>query len=89
MTSCSDHMANARIKQILDRVERSAYCSGRDGCWVALVKCDECARMFEEELETARAKIVSGVSLLCLACDGEAMVPAFFGVKIQISWDWG
>ena len=67
-------------------IEASSYESKRDGCRVTLVKCEECARMYEEELEGAKAKVVSGLPLLCLSCDAEAQSPAFKGLTIQLGW---
>jgi hypothetical protein len=34
--------------------------------------CDICNELFEEELEEAKAKILSGEPVLCLVCDDEA-----------------
>lgn len=82
MTSHSSHMTYEQINALVNQFKAGAYESRRDGCVVTLVKCAECSRMFEEELETAKAKAISQIDLLCLACDDSAASPAFTGVKV-------
>ncbi len=89
MTFHSSHMTDEQIEMMVANVEASSYLSRRDGCRVTLVKCSECARMFEDELEAAKAKIVSRVSLLCLGCDTDADEPGFKGLTIQFGWFMG
>ncbi len=69
--------------------ERSAYVSKRDGCLVVLVDCDSCGKQFEERLLEAKGKVLACEDILCLKCDGDAVVPAFRGITIQCSWFLG
>lgn len=70
----------------LAEMRKGSYRSVRDGCVVVLVECEECSSLYEEEFETARAKMIGGSSMSCLACDDSAGVPAFTGVTVQIGW---
>lgn len=82
----SRYLSDKDVEVRVLRAEEAAYPSRRDGCRVTLMQCSECARMFEEELESAKAKIADRQYLFCLECDDEAVVPAFTGVTIQIGW---
>ncbi len=82
----SRYLSDEDIKVRVIRAEEGAFLNRRDGCRVTLVQCSECSRMFEEELESAKAKIKDSQYLFCLECDDEAVVPSFTGVTIQIGW---
>ncbi len=86
MSQNSSSMTYEQTKAMLDIIRDGAFPSRRDGCIVTLVKCVECSRMFEEELEVAKTKVLSNQALLCLACDEDATVPGFSGVTVQIGW---
>lgn len=88
MTGYSKHMTYDQVKALVKQFEDNSYESKRDGCVVTLVKCAECSKMFEEELETAKEKAISKLDLLCLACDEDAVVPSFTGVTVKIGWFW-
>lgn len=76
-----------QTKMKIENVRASSYRSMRDNCLVTLIKCEECARMFEDELEAAMAKIVSGKPLLCLSCDPRAEEPSYV-VRLVIGFYW-
>lgn len=82
----SRYLSDKDIESRVFTAEANAYPSRRDGCRVTLMQCSECARMFEEELESAKAKIADRQYLFCLECDDEADVPALTGATILIWW---
>jgi hypothetical protein len=43
-----------------------------DGCTVVKVQCGQCYTWYDEELETALAKVVSNAEYLCIKCDDNA-----------------
>lgn len=53
-------------------VQNLSRYSKADRCLVALLPCHDCGRLFEEELHTAKAKIISGAKFFCIRCDVEA-----------------
>jgi len=67
-------------------IEDGAFESRRDGCVVSIVTCRGCKRLFEDELEEAKAKVLAGIDLLCLDCDEDATAPSFSGITVQIGW---
>lgn len=89
MKSPFSDLTDAQVRDLVIGLQDGSYLSRRDGCSVTLVKCAECARMFEEELDTAKAKVISRVGFLCLTCDAEAKVEAFRGLVVQIGWFTG
>lgn len=86
MKKRSERMTDEQVKAKLISVTGKAFESKRDGCNVTLVRCDECSRMFEEELEAARAKVVSQEWFLCLSCGGAAEAPWFRRITVQGGW---
>jgi len=86
MPICSDRMSNRQVELTLSTIEDAAYLSRRDGCLVMLVECQECSRMFEDEVDAFRETILARKAVLCLACDDDAVVPSFSGITIQIGW---
>lgn len=80
------HMSYDEAQQKLAEIKAGAFSSKRDGCAVTLVKCVECARMFEEELEEAKVKIMGQREFLCLSCDPDATEPGFTGLMVQVRW---
>jgi len=50
---------------------QGSFESEKDGCTVTRARCQKCNKVFEEELEVAKTKIIEGQQVLCLSCDGE------------------
>jgi len=86
MTYHSRRMTDRQIKAQVVRVEGQSFFSKRDDCRLVRVRCSECGRMFEEELEAAKAKLVSQVRFICLDCYTDADAPGLNRVTVQLGW---
>lgn len=84
MPNSSSGMTDDQVELMVGSVEDGAFLDRPGGCLVTLVRCVDCERMYEEELEAAKAKIVGRADLLCLSCDPDADVPFFMGVLLQL-----
>lgn len=74
MTPHSSEHRKRRVEMKLHNIEASSFWSEADECLVTSVRCASCARLFQEELVYARARVVSEVNFLCLWCDPEAAI---------------
>jgi hypothetical protein len=73
-------------ESLLASVEWASYSSHEDGCRVVSMRCAECKKTFEEELQAAEERIGAELDFLCLACDRAADEPAFWGVRFALLW---
>lgn len=75
-----------KLKEILiASLQHDAYFSEIDGFYVISIRCAKCSRVFEEELEAAKIKVISRADFLCLACDVDADAPAVKGITAWAS----
>lgn len=64
---------------------RGAYRDELDGCVVTKVRCANCGKEFEEELEEAKAKILRRELSFCLFCDQTGEVRDITAVIVRAS----
>ncbi len=74
MSFHSDDEEVEKIRRLIDFIVGLAYFSKEDGCYVISLKCAECGKWYEEELDEAKSKLICGTALLCLACDNDSHV---------------
>lgn len=79
-------LSNKEVELLLSTIEDGAYYSKRDRCAVILVKCQECSRMFEDEVNAFREGVIARRAVLCLDCDTDADAPALSSIAVRISW---
>lgn len=82
----SSRMANGLTRIWLANLEQWSSFSIVDGCRIVVVQCDRCFRMFEEELEEAKAKAIAGAPFVCLGCDAGAQEPVV-EARVHV-FDW-
>ncbi len=86
MNSRFNGMTEDECALLAINLERDQVVSKRDGCAVVVVECVQCGKSYEEEIEAACVSATIGENFFCLACDDQAVVPAFVGVTIQIGF---
>jgi len=86
MKNYTEHLTDEQVEDLVDAIEETAYASKRDGCQVALVRCTECGKSYEEEVKAAKELVTDRLGFLCLSCDPDASAPSFVGVTVQIGW---
>lgn len=69
MTCSEKELTREEMSRSVERMQRDAFFSYQDGCYVIEMLCENCGCQYEEEAGEATNKMIRGGKFLCLGCD--------------------
>ena len=75
----------SRIVRNIGKADVTAFRDEESGCDVTYAVCDDCLKVFDEELEVAKYKMIARETSLCLSCDPLSQISYITAVRMTFS----